>query len=718
MIFSLIFLSPLAANTGENLLASQMTNLVFQVGFLVITAFFLGSIFDRFGLPKVLGEILAGVILGPHLFGAFIFPGFPQGLFPLGEGAIPVSPELYGFATLAAVLLLFNAGLETDLGLFKKYALRGGLIGIFEVVVDFLLGNAITVLVLGVPPWHPSALILGVILTATSVGVTARNLMENRKMDSPEGVTILSTAVFDDVIGIIVLAVMIGVLGSQVSGQVLSFSSIGFVTLKAVGVWLGFTLLGLFLSPWLGKAIKKFKTKGAFTLLGLGMAFILAGIFEKAGLAMIIGAYVMGLTLASTDLGIVIQDNIKRIREFFVPLFFAIMGMMVDPSVFLSPKTLLFGLAFTAVAILGKVIGSGGPALLMGFNLKGALRIGIGMVPRGEVALIVAGIGISSGYLDKELLGIVIMMSLITILFSTTALKKAFSIPGIGTRKIEAEDETQETRIPVNAALREALVNGLLKLVEDEGFFIHRLEISEVRYVFRKEDISFSLLVTEDDFIFRSQPEDITFIKTLIYETMISLQNMTHALKRATQPLELAQDLAHDKARLTLDLSRILNPKLINVDLQGTNKQEILEELIHLLGKSPMVSDLKGLRKAIYARESSMSTGMQEGVALPHGKCPGVKELVVAVGIHHAGVDFGSLDQIPSQIFIALATPENQTGPHLQFLSMAAGILKKPEVRQKLLKAQTAEEVVGILKIMGKQKKKILPSLKRTLKKA
>jgi Kef-type K+ transport system membrane component KefB len=144
---------------------------------------------------------------------------------------------------------------------------------------------------------------------------------------------------------------------------------------------------------------------------------------------MIIGAYVMGLTLAATDLGLVIQENTRRLRELLVPLFFATMGMMVNPAVFADPLVLVYGLAYCAMAILGKVVGSGGPSLLMGFNWKGALRIGFGMVPRGEVALTIAGIGISQGFLEQKLLGVVIMMSLVSILVSTLGSRFAFGLP-------------------------------------------------------------------------------------------------------------------------------------------------------------------------------------------------------------------------------------------------------------------------------------------------
>lgn len=681
---------------GANI-ASQMSLLVFQLGFLVMGAFFLGRVFEKFRLPRVLGEIMAGVVFGPHLLGVLALPGFPSGLFPEVSGTVPVSPELYGFGALASVLLLFSAGLETDLGMFRKFALKGGFIGLLEVGLDFILGVGITALILGVSPWSPSALILGLILTATSVGVTARNLMENRKMDSPEGITILSTAVFDDVLGIIVLAVVLGILGTQAAGGTLDLGAIGLLSLKAVGLWLGFTLLGLASSRRLGHFIKKFRSPGAFTLLSLGLAFLLAGLFERAGLAMIIGAYVMGLTLAATDLGLVVQERIRPLKELLVPLFFAIMGMMVDPSVFLDLKLLGFGLAYSLMAMAGKIIGSGGPSLIMGFNRLGALRIGLGMIPRGEVALIIAGIGTSAGFLPRELLGAVIMMSVITILVSTTSLRWAFALPGRGTRREDPADKAKEIEFPVRREILEPLVSAILTAMDQEGFFIHRMEAEEVRYVFRKDDVSFSLRIAGDRLVFLTTQEDSAFIRTLLYETLIGLHSLTHALKRSASPELLARELADENARATVNLAILLDPQLVSLELKGKNKEEVLHEMIQLLSLSPKVKDPESLKASVLAREKTMSTGMEWGIALPHGRCPGLDEMVVAVGIHKKGVDFQSLDGAPAHIFIALASPEGACGPHLQFLSTVAGILKSERKRTNLLSARNPYTVINLL---------------------
>jgi Kef-type K+ transport system membrane component KefB len=151
--------------------------------------------------------------------------------------------------------------------------------------------------------------------------------------------------------------------------------------------------VGLVFSKQISAFLKKIGGENHFNVLALGLAFFIAGIFEMQGLSMIIGAYIVGLSLSKTEISFVIQDKTKVFYELFVPVFFVVMGMQVQISKIFEPSVLMFGLAFTVVAILAKVLGCGLPSLFLGFNKIGALRIGVGMIPRGEVALIIAESG-------------------------------------------------------------------------------------------------------------------------------------------------------------------------------------------------------------------------------------------------------------------------------------------------------------------------------------
>jgi Kef-type K+ transport system membrane component KefB len=193
---------------------------------------------------------------------------------------------------------------------------------------------------------------MGIMSTATSVGITARILSERKKMDSEEGVTIMAGAVIDDVLGLIVLAIGNGIIaatlaagdtgtGSGTAG--LPWSKIGMVAVKAFGVWLGATFIGVLVARKISWLLKMFKTPQAIATLAFGLSMILAGFFEFMGLAMIIGAYVMGLALSRTDLKHMIQETLSPVYTFLVPIFFCVMGMMVDVTALMSEPVLIFG---------------------------------------------------------------------------------------------------------------------------------------------------------------------------------------------------------------------------------------------------------------------------------------------------------------------------------------------------------------------------------------
>ena len=194
---------------------------IFQLGILIVFTRIGGHWLRRWlRLPGVLGELIVGMLIGPYALGQFHWPLVGQ-LFPIGASGAPVSPELYAFSTFASIVLLFLSGLETDLSTFLRYSVAGTVVGIGGVTLSFFLGTGCAIWFGLADNWlAPHALFLGAIATATSVGISARILSERRKMDSPEGVTILAAAVFDDVLGIIVLAIVVGMSRAETEGGV------------------------------------------------------------------------------------------------------------------------------------------------------------------------------------------------------------------------------------------------------------------------------------------------------------------------------------------------------------------------------------------------------------------------------------------------------------------------------------------------------------------
>ncbi|MFQ6102841.1 MAG: cation:proton antiporter [Candidatus Glassbacteria bacterium] len=438
----------------ENNLLEITTHLVLQLAVILFAAKIAAEIFVRYlKQPAVLGELIVGMILGPYALGSLIpVPGMSEGLntlFPLPNSmggshavTVPVSNELWVIGQIAVVILLFIAGLETDLDQFIRYGFRALVIAIGGVIAPFLLGAYATVAFgFAASIMDPVSLFMGAIMTATSVGITARVLSDIGKIATPEGVTILAGAVVDDVLGILVLAIVVSI---SKAGAV-STSAIGLLALKAFGFWLGLTTVSILMAKLIARALEALKTEGASMTLALGLCFLIAAITELFGLAMIIGAYMIGLALSNTEIAERLEESLRSIYHAFVPIFFVVMGMLVDFRAMQS--AILFGVVISILAIISKVFGCGIPALGVGFNMAGSFRIGIGMLPRGEVALIIAGVGLASGVIDNTIFGVSIMMTFVTTLMAPIILVPIFKRGGHGRRVQESSDSDRRDEL-------------------------------------------------------------------------------------------------------------------------------------------------------------------------------------------------------------------------------------------------------------------------------
>ena len=438
-----------AGGGGE--ISEILIRLLIQLSVILIVAKVAGELATRFlKIPSVLAELGAGVAIGPFALGGLELFGFGP-LFPLILGAdgepapIPVSNELYALAQLGSIVLLFAIGLETNLRQFLRYAGPATAVAIGGVLLPFGLGVSATVLFgfAGPGGWtSPEALFMGAIMTATSVGITARVLADLHRLDDSEGVTIIAAAVVDDVLGILVLTVVVGI--STVDNFTLG--DLGWISFKAIGFWLGLMGIGILVAPYIEKLLDRFTSTSALMCVPLALALLAAGLSEVFGLAFIIGAFSIGLALSTTRLGHLVETAMLGIVDFLVPVFFVVMGMLVNVGAMLSsPAVIYFGLIISLLAVISKVFGSGGPALVTGFNLRGSARIGVGMMPRGEVALIIAGIGLSNGIIAQDLFGVSIMMTVLTTLIAPIILVPLFKSGGSGVRNPESVVEAETT---------------------------------------------------------------------------------------------------------------------------------------------------------------------------------------------------------------------------------------------------------------------------------
>ncbi|MDB4883439.1 MAG: Na+/H+ antiporter [Gemmatimonadetes bacterium] len=378
-----------------------------------------GSVAEWFAQPAVLGELIVGVILGN-------LPGLA------GQWSVGVrdDPMIGMLASIGAVILLFEVGLESTLRDMLRVGVRSLVVAALGVIVPWVLGYLVGRLLL---PDHSVYVhvFLGATLTATSVGITARVLKDLGHAQTLEARIILGAAVIDDVIGLVILAVVGSILSAANLGTTLSLGAAAMVLAKALGFLVCAFTIGAFLSPKLFAVAARLPTRGTLLTTALAFCFLLSALASLIGLAPIVGAYAAGLILEEAHYSDFTQQGEHRVEElvrpislFLVPVFFVLMGMRVELSALTQPGILGLAALLTVVAIVGKQAcalgGIGAPV--------DRTVIGIGMIPRGEVGLIFANIGLGltvrgERVVDERIFAAVVVAVMMTTLVTPPALK-------------------------------------------------------------------------------------------------------------------------------------------------------------------------------------------------------------------------------------------------------------------------------------------------------
>ncbi len=393
----------------------------------LIAARIVGELFERYlKQPPVLGELIAGVIIGPYALGAFVNDPVILNFATISAFGVEHFNMMEVISEIAVVVLLFVAGVETDVKAFMRQGVTGALVAVGGVIFPFVLGYVITWLIYpeeGLCGW----LFMGAVLTATSIGITVRILMEMGKLQTKEGTTILVGAVVDDIIGIVILSVVVSISGMLKSGETISGGAIAIDAIKIVvigfAVWFALLMIGVkfhrYISRFILGPFKRSATAPIFTLI---IGFIIAWAVTKVSLHPVVGAYVAGLMFSTCAEREEIIERTRPIMMFISPFFFVYCGMQVNVPELLPGIGI--AILLLVAAIVGKMIGCYIPAKLQGkLSHNSALVIGIGMVPRGEVGLIVASVGLLSGAIGSMLYGAAVFVSLMSTLVVPAMLK-------------------------------------------------------------------------------------------------------------------------------------------------------------------------------------------------------------------------------------------------------------------------------------------------------
>jgi Kef-type K+ transport system membrane component KefB len=362
----------------------------------------MGELAARIGQSPVLGELLAGILIGSH-----------------GLGWVQETETLKLLGQIGVMLLLFEVGLESDLQSFLRVGWSAATVASIGVLAPFVLGYG---LCLALHLNQLQAVLIGATLTATSVAISARCLSDLGKLRTPEGNIILGAAVLDDILGLVILSVVIGL------------ATAGTVSWLEAGRTAGLALLilavaitvGIRYSHWFSRLVNRMSTRGGLVIAALSFALLLGYVTEWMGLAALIGAFAAGLILARSEHRIRVESAIKPVADVFVPIFFVLIGAAMNVA-FLNPfdasnrPLLMLAGGLMLVAVTGKLVAGLGAA--RGIN---RWAVGVGMLPRGEVGMIFASMGLSYSVLDEGQYGAILMVVALTTFVAPILLKRAF----------------------------------------------------------------------------------------------------------------------------------------------------------------------------------------------------------------------------------------------------------------------------------------------------
>lgn len=392
---------------------AQFIETIIGIGILLFAAKLMAELFLRLKLPIVLGELLAGMIVGPFALGQFFIID--------GKQLLHINEEIKILGEMGAIVILFMAGLEMTPKEFLKGGKASFTVGTLGVVVPFFAGFVI----FGLFGFEAlESMLIATALTATSIAISIQVLSEFGKLKAPEARLIIGAAVVDDILAIAVLSVVISITGSDAGIESIVITDVMITILQVLGFFAIMLVVAVIVIP---KVItpRLWKAKGSVEGIATASFFGAAALAGSIGLSPIVGAFAVGMALSTTKVFEKVENYIGKIGLIFAPLFFAIIGAQVDLRA-VDLNILMVSGVIIAVAIVTKLLGCGLPAMFFLKNKAQGMRVGIGMISRGEVGLIVAGVGVTAGVLTSEVYSTIVIMVAVTTIITPIWLKMEY----------------------------------------------------------------------------------------------------------------------------------------------------------------------------------------------------------------------------------------------------------------------------------------------------
>jgi Kef-type K+ transport system membrane component KefB/mannitol/fructose-specific phosphotransferase system IIA component (Ntr-type) len=684
---------------------------ILQLGVLVLAAKIGGRLFHRWHLPRVLGEIGAGLLVGPFLLGGIALPLFPDGLMSDAVGLFGSQGPVYGVLTLSLVVYFFMVGLDTDLQQLRRAQAGGVAAGLGGFALSFaamlVVLDKVAPALAGVDGWtwaSPQVLLLGVIVSVTSLGMLGRMLAERQRLESPAGSVALTAALTDNVAGLFLLTAASGVAAAAAAGAEPSLRLLASMAVRAL---LGFGVIALCGFPIAryvnGLALREKNYTSAFAV-SAACLLIAGGAMGAMGLSVVGGAYMMGVAFSTTDLRHEIHERLDFVGVVLLPACFAAVGMQVDPRLLADVPTAVSVGLIVAGVVLAKLAGGAVPAAFAGLNGVGCLRVGVASLPRGEISVAMLAVALGLVALPPGVVAAAVALVVVTCGCGPFLANRAFAGGGSGTRKDYVAPAPVKIvfQFPSHQAAM-VMISRAVEIFEDDGFYAHRLNRHQVLYRISRESQVIHLHGREGEVTFECSERERPLINTVMLELSSGVEQSLRELQKPLDDVLLRKSMqSAAPATAAAVASGMLRNRFaietLKPHLLATTKQGAISELVSLLYEKGLVMDRERAVQAVFEREQSISTGLEYGLAIPHARTDAVTRLVCAVGIKKEGLDFDALDGKPTRIVALVLAPDSAATPQLQLIAQLCRLLNE-QGRAALLACETAEDMFGVLTV-------------------